>query len=1012
MGNRTDLFVPLGAGIRTDIADALLPLGHDLEAENVQFDQTGALVKRFGHLAQPTTVQPGGGTILQPWQLATHKGARVSFANPSGIPQPASIFSKADSAWNIPPSTRHGPIVTALTRLNTSGNAPRIASGGGFYFLLYKDLFTVGLLHFDMIDATTGHVSVPQTFLVGGGPITTYDVVFCNGFAVAVTNEVAGNIVFRTLTPATKAITTTAFAVGAAAGGMDVIVLNATTISVVYANAAAQAAGVDFVPSTLVTTGYAIRDAAAAAIPLDLGRVSWAADLGGSGKVAIATVSTTQGLRMQWDLTGGATRTATTTYNADPAIVAAVASLTAHTTGASATGDFQILTTISSFPLSNNLTRIASRSGGVLRAPSVLFRSLSLLSKAWVSSSLFYALFSFTSPGNVDNNSYVMSLGSALGTQPPLPSPEAIFGVGNTGNTDQTGASLNIGLATVIPTSATTFTTAISFLSRIGAQASGGFSATSLGIELVTVSYLQSVASPTTGAPVEAADSLLVPGGTIGQFDGQAYGEMGFAYSPPQPTLTPAGGGALTANSIYWYVIIWARMDAQGRLWRSGTSIPASVTLGGAQTQVTIAVPTIRVTGWSNVIGEIYRGIANDENLFQKVGQITNDVTVDFVNFVDTNSDAALANGEEIYTGQNDNAILNNDTIPGSLFVFIFQNRIWFISADDPTELWFSNIISPGNGPRFNSQNIVRLADAHGATIAAGVMDDKVVALKGDAIYSWNGDGPDDAGNGSYSSPLIVSLGVGTTNPRSVVSNKEGVFFESTAGRPGMQLINHGLSIETAADGSAFGAAVQKYAGEQIMAAVQIAEQSQVRFYCLSGRVLVYDLVSKQWVTFLLSTAGAHIVSAVATSGAALVATDAVGVWLEDTTGATYTDAGNAMGERIASPWISVDGIGGFQRLLQLIGRGQTLGNHTLTVQQYTNFDDNTLVGSKTWAETVASTPLWNWEWNRPRVARMSALKLVVSEASTGPGFKAEGVSMTLGTRSGLNRQPTTTRGP
>lgn len=1006
MGSRTDLFVPLGAGIRTDIADALLPLGHDLEAENVQFDQTGSLVKRFGMLAQGTTVQPGGGALPQTWQLATHKGARVTLSQPGA--SPLATYSPTQAAWNATTSDRRGPVKLDITKLTNPGQDPRTAVGGGYIFIASADAAVPGVIHLDVVDATTNHLVTGFSF-TPANTVFGYEVVFCNGFAVLVTLEVVTGVVFRTLTLASMTVSTTTFAATPGTTAFDVIVKNATTISAAYSDGTVHAAAVDFVPSTLATTGWSPRDATAATILMDH-FCAWSVDLGGSGKMGLATASSTQGVRMQWDIpAAGATRQAVSTYNADPASTGVLTKIAAHTIDNSATGSFQIIYTTPGATETTNVTRMAIRTGGVLTAGFVLYRSITVSSKAWTSGGDFYATFAYPSAisGTVAGNSYVMRL-PVVTTQPLVAAPQAQFAILAT-----LGASgyLSSGNLSSVPPVGVSFIRAIGFIKRIGAQADGGIAPSVLGIELVAISHLQSIAVPTTGQPVEIGDSTIVPGGTIGQFDGAVFGEMGFPYPPDIASLTPGGGGALTTNVTYWYVFVYARMDAQGRLWRSGTSAPQSVAMG-ANTSVAIGVPSLRVTGYANIRLEIYRGAGNDENLFQKVGEVANSLTADTVAYTDTSSDTALAIGEDLYTGTADNAILNNDTIPGSSFVFIFQNRVWFISADDPTELWFSNIISPGNGWRFNADNIVRLADAHGSTIAAGVMDDKVVAFKGDAIYSWNGDGPDDAGNGAYSSPLIVSLGVGTTNPRSIVSSKEGVFFDSTANRPGMQLINHGLSIETAADGSAFGAAVQKYAGEQIMAAVQIAEQSQVRFYCLSGRVLVYDLISKQWVTFLLSTAGAHIVSAVATSGAALVATDAVGVWLEDTTGATYTDAGNAMGERIASPWISVDGIGGFQRLLQLIGRGQTLGNHTLTVQQYTNFDDNTLVGSKTWAETVASTPLWNWEWNRPRVARMSSLKLVVSEASTGPGFKAEGVSMTLGTRSGLNRQPTTTRGP
>jgi hypothetical protein len=1010
VGSRSSLFVPLGAGIKTDVADKLLPVGKDLEVENMQFDLTGTLSKRFGHLAQSVTIQPGATPLPQTWQLTTHKGARVSLAKPGA--NPLGTYSLAQGSWNEATSDRRGPVKIDITKLTNPGQDPRTAVGGGYIFIASADVALSNTIHLDVIDATTSHLVTGFTFTTANTPFG-YDIVFCNGFAVLVTLEVVTGVVFRTLSTASMSVSTTTFAATPGTAALDVIVKNATTISVAYSDGTIHAAAVDFVPSTLATTGWSPRDATASTILMD-NFCAWAIDLGGTGKMGLVTASSTQGVRMQWDIpAAGATRQAVTTYNADPATTGALLKIAAHTIDNSATGSFQIIYTTAGATGTTNVTHMAIRTSGVLTTGFVLYRSITVSSKAWTSGGDFYATFAYPSliAGAPAGNSYVMRL-PIVTAQPTLSAPQAQFAIGATLGP----AGLSPGNLSSVLSLGSTFVRSLGFIKRVGAQADSGIAPSTFGIELITVTHLSPTSIPMTGPAVEIGDSTLVPGGSIGQFDGAVYGEMGFSYPPDVATFTPGGGGAMTSNVLYWYVFVYARMDAQGRLWRSGVSVPQSVAIG-ANTSVTIGVPTLRVTGYSTIRIEIYRGAANDENLFQKVGEVANSLSADTVSYGDTASDTALAIGEEVYTGQNDNAILNNDTIPGSSFVFVFQNRVWFISADDPTELWFSNVISPGSGWRFNAQNVVRLADAHGPTYAAGVMDDKIVAIKADAIYSWNGDGPDDAGNGGYAPPLVVALGIGSTNPRSVVSSKDGVFFDSTSNRPGIQMVDHGLNVASAPDGSAFAGAVQRYANEQIMSAILVPEQSQVRFYCLSGRVLVYDMISKNWATFLLNTTGHVVVSAIATSGAALIALNNQTIWLEDTSGVTYTDAGATFSERIASPWIATGGVNGFERLIQMIGAGKTMDDHTLTVQKLHNYDDSTIVETRTFNETVSGTPLWNWEWNRPRVARMSAVKLILIETAssttnTGAGFNAEGVTMLLGLRDGLNRQPTTTRGP
>lgn len=1014
MGGKRPLWIPLAGGLSTDIADDLLPLGRSLEITNMQLAETGKLVKRFGHLSLTTS------GLFACWQLAPYKGVRanVNVTATGSAPIGVSTYSPAKTAWASPATDRHSPMTVDLTKIATArgGTNPRSASGAGYIFLLYQDPFSGGTptMHFDVVDATTNAVVSAQTFTTGGA-FLGYGIVFCNGFAVAVTDESGVGIVFRTMTPATLAFTTTTFAalpVGFV--GFDVMVKNATTVSAVYQNFTNLAAAVDFVPSTLATTGWEPRDAAATAINIAAG-ATWVSDLMASGKQALVTANSVQGVRVQWDLpAAGATRQAVSTYNADPAATANVVQLEGHTIGAGATGDFQVLITIgvTSAPgLTDNFTKMAIRTGGVLTAGFVLYRSLSLLSKAFVYAGTdFYALFCF--PSDTDGNSYAMRI-PLVTSQPALSAPQAIFGVGSGGNLDTFGL-MNLELVDVTNVGGGVYTTVIGYLNRLDKTAAGSYGP-SIGVNLVTIKFITDHDPTSTGTPTEAFDSLLIPGGAIGVFDGISYGELGWAYQPPQPaagTITGAvGGGTLTLLATYWYSFVWGRMDGQGRLWRSAPSVPQSVTLTGGQNQATVPVPTNRVTGYTNVFVEVYRGAANDQEEMQKLTQITNSLTVDSIAYVDTTDDLTLAIGEPLYTN---GGVLPNTTIPGSRFLFTFQNRLWFVSADDPTELWFSNKITPKNGVRFNPEWIVRIADERGGLFGCGAMADKVVAIKESAIYAFDGEGPDDAGTGAYNTPQIVALGIGSNEPRAIVASKDGVFFNSTANSPGIQMIDRGLSIAKDRDGMNFGAAVMRYAGETIMSAILVPEQSQVRFYCLSGRVLVYDTVAGIWTTFLLNLAGDNLISAMALDGAVTVASDGFNLFAEDLTGATYFDGNSIQGVYsaiVSTPWIQGAGPKSFERMSEMIGQGKTVADHTLTASLYTDLNDSAPATARTWALTAAANPRWNWEWI-PRVQRMSAFRVAVSETSTAAGFQAEGITAYVGSKSGLARQPTFTRGP
>src|SRR6185503_17198883 len=109
------------------------PIGKDLEVENMQFDLTGTLSKRFGHLAQSVTVQPGATPLPKTWQLAMHKGARVSLSQPGATP--LGTYSLAQVAWNATTSDRRGPVKIDITKLTNPGQDPRTAVGGGYVFI-------------------------------------------------------------------------------------------------------------------------------------------------------------------------------------------------------------------------------------------------------------------------------------------------------------------------------------------------------------------------------------------------------------------------------------------------------------------------------------------------------------------------------------------------------------------------------------------------------------------------------------------------------------------------------------------------------------------------------------------------------------------------------------------------------------------------------------------------------------------------------------------------------------
>lgn len=997
------LFVPLGVGLETDVDDKLLPLGKVLEIENASVFETGDLVKRFGSNQMSGLIQPGGGALPQAWQLATHKGALVSLSVPG--PTPIATYSPTKGAWSVPdPATndRRGPISVALSKNLTAASNSDIAIGSGAFanyaYIVYGETPTTGIistLHLAVYDLASKHFVANVAISLSPNTWKCSRIAFVNGFAVAAYEDTAGNVSFTALNASTLATTTTTLgAVGIVGTGgtgndfFDIRVKDATTLSLAFLLAGATVGACDYVPSTNVATAWTLHDAAAANVPCDL-TLSWLSDFGASGRIALATVSTSQGLRVQWDIpSAGATRTAATTYNADPTATIRIVNVCGHTTAATATGAFQVVyqNQDPSGVTQNNQLLMATRSAaGALTTGFVLVKSVAVQSKTWTSGGDFFLMVQRIS--STSGTRYVLRIPAVTAT-PALATPLATLAV---------GAGYGAGGGHVAVVSSSQIIVALDYKIRLDTGGTvGGFNPNTAGVELATVSHL-AAQDTSMGRACEAADSLLVPGGTIGQFDGQSFAEMGFAYSPEASSRAVAAGGSLTANQTYWYVYLYSYPDAQGRLWRSGISVPVSqATAAGLQT-INHTIEALRLTGRTNVSVEIYRGLAGVSTLFQKVGQVANVITSDSVTFSDTVPDTTLASGEFLYTTGGG---LSNDTIPGSLFVFMAKRRVWFISADNPSELWFSNVIQPGKGLVFSEVNIQRIEDENGPLYGAAALDDKVVAIKNSSVYAFNGDGPDNDGVGSFPPAELVVHGIGTTNPQSVTTGPNGVIFDSTSARPGIQMIDRSLSVAKNPDGMYWGAAVQRYNGETIVSTIVVPEQSQIRIHTISGRTLVLDLISHIWSTFT----GQPSVCAVALNGAAIWATGSTTIRQEDPTGATYTDSGVGYSMRVTSPWLQVGAVRGFERVTMFQGVGRTAGDHSLALSVYRDLDDNTLVTSKTFVMTVAGRPLWDWEWV-PRVQRFGAMKMVVVETSTTAGPKINGFTALLGIKPGLTRR-------
>lgn len=310
--------------------------------------------------------------------------------------------------------------------------------------------------------------------------------------------------------------------------------------------------------------------------------------------------------------------------------------------------------------------------------------------------------------------------------------------------------------------------------------------------------------------------------------------------------ITNIGQGNV-APGTYLYTAVWKYIDNAGRIHRSATAIPVSVTT--TQTgSISVTVPLLSPTAKDNVIFEVYR-TENQGTLFRRVTSLSNpvfniqntDPDYTSVTFIDTVSDTQAQANELLYTT---GGVLDNDSPPSCSLIAVYSNRLFIAGLDDKNTLQYTKIIDPSDisfVAGFSDYLTIQLDTRGGDITALATMDDKLIIFKETQVFYLSGDGPTNTGEGGFGSPQQISTDVGCNNPNSVTLTPNGLMFSSPKG---IYLLDRGLNV------SYIGNSVEAYNTLEISSSVLINEKNQVRFMTENGKALIYDYYIKQWTTF------------------------------------------------------------------------------------------------------------------------------------------------------------------
>lgn len=566
---------------------------------------------------------------------------------------------------------------------------------------------------------------------------------------------------------------------------------------------------------------------------------------------------------------------------------------------------------------SNRLTRIASVDSGAGAVVQIDIRSVGLASRAWLLAGDPFAVFVH------DTTFFNIYLTLRLSDFAP---------VGRHAVATASGAPARQHLSSA-HVAGDTVAIALPVKQRLISENDDRFTET--GLRLVTMDFDDAQSHQYA----QLGRGLYLGGACPMHYDGRLWAEFGFHVGPELIVATPAAGGSMTSSTTYEYRAWYESTDAQGEVHRGPTSAGTLVTMGGADTQVTLTLPTLRVTRKANVRIMVARSLAGktgdtarmfritslDPNTAGGVnGYVANNTGVDTVTLVDRISDVALALFDEIYT---DGGILSNDPAPLGSALARGKQRLL---ASDPSEgstVRYSQPIDDGYGVEWPPDLQLRVDPAGGDVTAIATRDERAIVWTERAIFTFAGNGPSPSGDTStsgFSDTQLIPGDVGCTEPASIALTPHGHMFKSAKGI--YLLANDGSLVYV-------GSAVEAYNTQTVRRATVLPDRTAVVFLTDSGLTLLFDYLFGQWSTF---TNHEGLDAAVVSGQYHYLRTDGR-IFRE--TPEVFSDAGQRITLRFETAWIHMlEHLQGFQKFYVMHLLGTWISPHQLGVQYQTDY--------------------------------------------------------------------------
>jgi hypothetical protein len=613
---------------------------------------------------------------------------------------------------------------------------------------------------------------------------------------------------------------------------------------------------------------------------------------------------------------------------------------------------------------------------GVIAAPAVFKRSLSLASKAFTYNNRIYFTAVYLSTNSTPlQATYFIVRGDGY--------------IVSRSMTGAAGAPTTYILPEVPALSASSFL--IPVLEKGVLQSEAGNLYTNTGFSKINLTF-----SNVTPYTAQLGENLHIAGGVLRDYDGTSIFEHGFHIFPDGVTTTKTSGGSLTAGS-YQVVVVWEWLDAKGQVHQSTPSIPSSQTLT-SETRITVSIPPLRITDKSNVSIVVYCTDANGTIFYRSSSvssPIINTPTVDTA--ISYNIDSITLSNELLYTT---GEVLSSD-VPDSCTCIVSYNNRLFTVSDKANQLVYSKTHSLGQAIGFSDYLNIQCDTKGGTVKAVAVLDDKLIVFKDRSIFFITGQGPVNTGDSNdLTAPQLIPSDVGLSDINSIVLTPAGLMFNSVKG---IHLLDHALNV------GYIGAPVEAFNNLAVNAAVSTDMFKEVRFTTASS-TLVYNYYFQQWSVFTYGGVGAVNWQGI------YILDKGIGDMHQESS--LYLDNSQTYSQKLITPWFKMNKLQGFGRVWKIFVLGNFKSNHLLRVSisynyqstptDYFYIDTSVLFGGY-WGSgsTWGSNKGWGSEESvyqfriDPSVQLCESFQMHIEDLQGAQGFTLEGLTFEVGMRDG-----------